>query len=128
MEGTSSVLIDSSFAFFIYVVPQSILFCVSLCLIFHLLRNYRISKYIRKFCFLSSTLAVAILESSLGYFIFVCLSHVLQSFSFKLVDKLSLSFTVIFLFSLFLFSFSFYILVFKYLGKQASYFNEFIYR
>lgn len=128
VEGYSSVLIDSNFTFFIYVVPQNALFCLILCLIFQLFRNYEISKYIRKFCFINSVLAVALLESSLSYFIFVCLSHLQHSFSFNLVDKLSLSFTVIFLFSLFLFSFSFYILIFKYLGKQASLFNEYTYR
>ena len=128
VEGNSSVLIDSNFAFFLYTVPQNVLFCLCVCLLFHLLRNHRVSLYFRKFCFVKTTLAVALLESSLGYFIFVCLSHLQHSFSFNLADKLSLSLTVVFLFGLFLFSFSFYILVFKYLGKQASCFNEYTYR
>lgn len=65
---------------------------------------------------------------NLTYFTFVCFTHLKQTFSFDLYNRLELSFTVIFLFSLVLYSLCFYMLVFRYLGKQASYFNELAYR
>lgn len=123
VEGTSSVFLDSNFAFFIYTVPQNILFCLTVYLFFHLLHKYRMSKYIRKFYFIKTVLAIAFLQENLAYFIFVCFSNLGHPFSFRLADKLSLSFTVISLFALLFFAFCFYLLIYKYLGKRASYFS-----
>lgn len=59
---------------------------------------------------------------------FICFSHLVQSFTFKFADKISLLFTIVFLFSLFLFSFCFYLLIFKYLRKNSSHFAEHTYK
>lgn len=97
-------------------------------LVFYLLRNYRISQNVRKYYFIKTALGVALIEMNLSYFTFVCFSHLKQAFSFGFQNRLELSLTVIFLFSLVLYSVCFYILMFKYLDKQASYFNELTYR
>lgn len=128
IEGTSSVLLDSNFAFFIYTVPQNILLCSGLYFLFILLQKWKVSKYIRKYCFFKTTLIVISLESNLAYFVYICFLNLQNAFSFNLVDKISLSFTVIFLFVLFILGLTFSMLIFKYLGKQASYFNDSAYR
>lgn len=88
VEGASSALLDSNFTYFVYTVPQNILFCLSLMLMFYLLKNYRISKVVRKFYFIKTALGVALLEMNLAYFTFVCFTHLNQSFSFCLWNKL----------------------------------------
>ena len=128
VENASSTLLDSNFTFFIYTVPQSILLSVIFYLIFYLLRKRRISKYLRKFYFIKCSLGVALLESNLEYFVFVCFMNINSSFSFNWANKFELSFAVLFLLSLLSYSFCFYMLMFKYLGKQASYFNDLTYR
>lgn len=128
VEGTSSILADSNFPFFIYNASQSILFCLVLYLLFYLIRNYSVSKYIRKFYFIKTILVISILEENLSYFVFVCFENLSQAFSFHIADKFSLIFTVLFLFSLVIFCLCFYLGVFRYLDKQAGYFAEFTYR
>ena len=49
-------------------------------------------------------------------------------FTFSMADRISLSFTVLFLFSLLLYTFCFFLLVPKYLKRKAGYFVEFTYR
>ena len=130
VEGAASVLLDSNFTFFIYTLPQNIIFCATCYFLFHLLRKYgiRASKYFKKFYFLKTTLAVVLLEGNLAYFMFVCFLHLQVAFSFNLADKLSLSFTILLLFALVSFCFCFYLMLFRYLGKRASKFTENIYR
>lgn len=123
VEGTSSVLIDSNFSFFVYTVPQNVLFCLFMFLIFHLVKRSRIRKFVKKFYFIKTVFAIAMLEENLGYFVFVCFSHLGHSFSFKLADKFSLGFTVILLFSLLIFVLCFYLLISEYLRKRATYFS-----
>ena len=118
------MLLDSNLAFFIYTVPQNILFSLTLLLIFYCLQEYRVSKYIRKFYFIKSVLATALLEENLTYFIFVCFSHLNISFIFRLVDKISLVFTVLYLFGLILFSLCFYPLICQFLKKKSVYFSQ----
>ena len=88
IEGTSSRLLDSNFTFFIYTAPQNILFCVVLYILYYLLQAYTVSKHIRKFCFIKITLGIALLESNLAYFVFVCFMNFNSSFSFNWVNKL----------------------------------------
>ena len=95
---------------------------------FWLLRNYKVSRYLRKIYFIGNVLALVVFEENLGYLVFVCFSQLQQAFTFSLADKLSLVFTVILLFGAFFFVFSFYFLVFRYLGKKSCYFTEFTYR
>lgn len=128
MEGTSSVLVDSNFSFFVYTVPQNILLSFGFYILFYFSRQSKISKYIRKFYFLKTTLVIVLLEGNLNYLVFVCFSHLRQAFSFNVADRLSLIFTSLFLFALVHFSLVFYILVFKYLGKNAGLFSDFAYR
>ena len=128
VEGASSTLLDSNFTFFIYTVPINILFCGLLYLIFYILHDGKFSKHLRKFYFIKSALGVALLESNLAYFIFVCLMNLNQSFSFNWGNKIEFVFTILFLLSLLLFTFCSYLLIFKYLGKQAIYFHDMTYR
>ena len=105
------------------------LFCFGIYLLFQLLRKYRISKFLRRFYFIKTVLAVTVLEENLGYFVFICFSNISQlAFTFNMADKLSLGVTLLFLFCLCFFSFCFYFLTGKYLGKKASYFAESTYR
>lgn len=127
-EGSSSVLLISTFSFFVYTIPQNILFCLILYGIFHILKNYRISQRIRKFHFLKTVIIIVIFQENLCFLVFICFSHIQHPFSFNFADKLSLTFTVLFLFGCFFFTFAFYFLVFRYLGKKSSYFTEFTYR
>lgn len=68
------------------------------------------------------------LEENLGYFVFVCFSHLGHSFSFKFADKLAILLSVLLLFCLVVFALCFYLLVAKYLSKKAVYFAEVTYR
>lgn len=122
------MLLDSNFSFFVYTVPQNILFCFSLYLLFHLTKQYRISKCVRRFYFIKTVFAIAMLEENLGYFVFVCFSHLGHSFSFKFADKVSILLSVFLLFCLVVFALCFYLLVAKYLRKKAVYFTEVTYR
>lgn len=60
VENNSSVFLDSTFSFFVYTAPQNILFSLVVFFVFYLLREYRVSKFVRKFYFLKSTLAVVL--------------------------------------------------------------------
>ena len=128
VEGTSSVLLDSNFAFLIYTAPQNILFSLALFFLFHLLKEHRVSKFIRKFYFLKTTLVLVLWESNFTYFLYVCFSHLRHPFCFNFADKVSAAFTVVFLCTLLLFSFCFYLLISEYLGKKAGHFSEVTYR
>ena len=128
VEGSSSVLIDSNFSFFVYTVPQNVLFCLLMFLLFHLVRHFRIRKFVKKFYFIKTVFAIAMLEENLGYFVFVCFSHLAHSFSFNFADKFSLGLTVAVLFSLLIFALCFYLLISQYLRKRATHFSEFTYR
>lgn len=121
------MLIDSNFAFFIYTVPYHVLVCMVLLLLFLSIHKYEISKHVRKFYFIKAVVTIVLLEENLGYFVFVCFSHLRLSFTFNLADKLSLSLTLVFLFSLFFFTFCFYFLLSRYLRKRVSYFAELTY-
>lgn len=125
MEGTSSVLLDCAFSFFVYNLPQSFIYFVFMYGLFWILSDYSISKYVRKYYFFKCILAIFLCEQNLGYFVFVCFSHIQNGFTFRFTDKLALIFTVLFMFCLIFFVFSFYLLVFIYLGKKSSHFIEF---
>ena len=122
------MFIDANFTFFVYTLPQNVLFCVCLYLLFRVVRKYKIRKYIRKFYFLKTVLAMVLLEENLDYFVFVCFSHLQNSFSFKISDKLASIFTILFLCGLILFTCCFYMLTSKYLGRRAGCFADFTYR
>lgn len=124
VEGTSSVLLDSNFTFFIYTVPQNIIFCVILFFLFRILRKHRF-KFLKKFYFLKSNLTVALLEENLVYFVFVCFSQLQEAFDFSLADKISLIFTILFFFALTLFTFCFYLMLFRYLDERDRFFSEY---
>ena len=62
VEGASSVFLDSNFAFFVYAIPQNTLFCLGILFVFHCVQKYSVSRYIRKFYFIKSALAIALLE------------------------------------------------------------------
>ena len=72
VEATSSVFIDSNFAYFIYTAPQNVLFCLLLWYVFYLTQSFRISRHVRKFYFIKTVLVLALLEENLSYFAFAC--------------------------------------------------------
>lgn len=57
------------------------------------------------------------------YFVYLCFSHLRHCFVFKFVDRMAVGVSVGLLFGLVVFGLGFYLLVFRYLGKKASYFS-----
>ena len=57
IEGSSSVVIDSNYPFFVYAIPQNILTCLLFLGIFRFFRKYASSKHLRKFLYFKSVLA-----------------------------------------------------------------------
>ena len=97
-------------------------------MLFRLTREYKISVLFRRFFFFNIALLQMLFEGNVAYFIYVCFGNMNMSFSFSFADKLALVFTVLFLFVLLVFSVIFYLLLGKYLMKQAGYFIYCFYR
>ena len=67
-------------------------------------------------------------EGNIAYFTFCCFNHLTNAFSFKFADKLTLLFTVMFLFIMLVLSISFYFIIGQLLKKKACYFIQCFYR
>lgn len=128
IEGSSAVLLEACFAFFVYTLPLTLACCLALYFLFLQLRQYKISQFLRKYFFIKATLFQTLLEGSVSYFVYVCLGNLELSFSFKFGDRLSLLFAVLFFWAVLLFSFAFYLLLGHYLRKRACYFIFCMYR
>lgn len=122
IEGTSSVLIKAAFPYYLYSVPENVLICLLFYFLYIILQKWRISRYIKSFYFIKTVLLQTLLEGNIAYFTYVCFGHLTTSFHFKYGDKLSLIFTVVFLFMILLFSISFYPLMGHYLKKKSKIF------
>ena len=92
------------------------------------MRKYRISRFLRKFYFIKSVLLQVLIEGNVVYFTYVCFGHLSTSFSFQFGDKVSLLFTVVFLFVVVVFTFAYYLLVGHFLQEKAGYFIYCYYR
>jgi hypothetical protein len=121
-------LIRTALPFFLIVVPLNIVACLVLYFLFYLVKNYKVSKYLRKFYFIKTALLQILLEGNIVYFTYVCFGHLTTSFTFEFGDKISLFFTVLFLFLLVIFTFGFYPLMGSFLLKKSSYFLYSCYR
>ena len=128
IQGTSSVLVQAVFPYFVYTIPENILICLGLYLLFKILSQHNISRYLRKFYFIKTALLQALIEGNVAYFAYVSFGHLQTSFNFSFKDKFSLVFTVVFLWFIVLFSFAYYPLVNFFLKKKAGYFLSYVYR
>ena len=116
------------FPYFIYTIPLNIIACLILCALFLLLQQHKISQFLRKFYFIKSILLQTLIEGNLVYLVYVCFGHLSTAFHFRFADRLSLAFTVVFLWGIVLFSLTFYILVGRFLQSKACYFLYCYYR
>lgn len=114
--------------FFLFTIPSSIIYCLIGFVIFKLTWEYKISSLVRRFYFFKIALLQIILEGNLSYFVYLSFSHLSHAFSFTFFDKLSLIFTVIFLFGVLMFSIAFYLIIGKLLKKNSCYFIYCFYR
>ena len=128
IERNSSILIKAAFSFFIYTLPSNILLSLVLYFLYLLLKNYKISHYLRRFYFFKTNLFQTLLEGNVIYFTYVCFGHFQTSFHFHFGDKVSLTFTTVFFGVIVLFTFTFYFLTGRYLGKKSKYFTSFVHR
>jgi hypothetical protein len=110
------------------VIPLNIILCLVLCGLFLLIKKYKVSQNIRKFYFVKTVLLQSLFEGNVIYLVYVCFGHLQSSFSFHFGDKLSLAFTVLFLWVTVVFTFCFYQMVGYFLGKRACYFIYCYYR
>lgn len=122
IEGTSSVLVKGAFPYFLYTIPENVLICLFLYFLYIILQKWRISRYIKSFYFIKTVLLQTLLEGNIAYFTYVCFGHLTTSFHFKYGDKLSLIFTIVFLFIVLIFSISFYPLMGHYFRKKSKLF------
>ena len=128
IESSSSVLLNAASSFFLYTIPETLLFCLFLYCLFCIIRNYKISQHFRKYYFIKTVLLRTLLEGNIAYFIYVCFGHLAMPFTFDFYDRLSLSFTVVFLWVLLVFSLIFYSLIGRYLQNKAGHFLYCYYR
>ena len=108
-------------------VPQTILICLIMLLLFRFIRNYEISVFIRRYCFFSNFFQI-VLEPNIGFFTFIFFNQTKMFFSFAFLDKFWLCISVMVWGIVLLFCFCFYFLT-DYLYKvQAGYFLHHYYR
>lgn len=86
------------------------------------------SRYLRKYFFVKTSLVQVLIETNLAYFSFVCFNNLFQTFCFKWQDRAALIFTIMFLFGMLAFSFTYYYLINIFLGKDAYHFVDSLYR
>ena len=128
LETSDVVLFKVIFNFFIYTIPSNIILCLIFYWIFRALSKYKISILFRRYYFFTGTLLQILFEGNVAYFTFCCFNHLGQAFSFRFSDKLSLLFTIAFLFILLILSLTLYFFIGKLYQKQSSYFIYCLYR
>ena len=121
-------MIKAAFPFFIYTVPQNILIGLTLYFLFIIIRNYKVSQYVRKYYFGKTVLLQTLVEGNVIYFVYVCFGHFSTSFSFQFGDKISLAFTLAFFLFITVSVFVFYSLAGEFLQQRAGYFIYNYYR
>ena len=128
IETSDSVLLKVIFSFFIYTVPSNLLICFICYWIFKAIYKFKVSILFRRYYFFTGTIIQILFEGNISYFTFCCFNHLGHSFSFSFADKLSLLFTVMFLFIVLMLSISFYFLIGHLYKKLSSYFIYCFYR
>ena len=96
--------------------------------IFKAIYKYKASTIFRRYYFFGPAFLQIIFEGNIAYFTFCCFNHLTNAFSFRFADKLSLLFTIMFLFILLLLSVCFYLCIGKLLEKKSCYFIYSFYR
>lgn len=122
VEQTSSILIDSCFFYFLQTCPSVIFTNLLLYFIYCCIKKFRISRFFQKFNFVKTIIVLSVFQCNITYFVYVCLNHINNCFTFALLDKLYLIFTVFFLFLMTIFAISFYFLMDAYLKKSSGHF------
>lgn len=113
IEGSSSVLVDSNFSYFVYTIPFNILISLIFYVLFRLLQKYEISKYFRKYYFVIESLTQVLIEGNIIYFSYVTYNNFSNSWTINFMDKVALLLNIIFFFFISIFSLTYYFLVGK---------------
>lgn len=124
VESSSTVLIESNFSFFVYMVPCNIIFCLFFKTLFKILSRFPIKKYLKRYKYFKTMVIKVLLLENVSYFVFVSLNHIHLSFHFLFGDKLNLIFTLLYLFAIFFLTFTFYWMGMKHCRKFSKFFME----
>ena len=117
-------MLESNLSFFISFVPLMLLiFLLQYALFMMTKKCKKINKFFRPSYVIKTTISLFLFEQNSSYLVYICFGHIKNSFTFAFFDKLSLAFTVSFLFCLISFSGAFYFLIEKYLKNKSRYFR-----
>ena len=98
MDGVDDSFLRGTFAFAVFMVPQTILLVFILKRVFHCVSAYGFSAYLRRFYFMGACVLQILLESNLSFFTYLFFRQMMVSFSFKAVDKAFLALSTVLFF------------------------------
>lgn len=122
IEGAFKIPVDAFFPYIVYTIPQTLITCSIFYVIFHMIKNYKISRLFRQFSFFKANLFKLLLEENIAYFSYICLGNMTELHSFDSNSKWFNLFSIMALFIIVTYCVIFYFIIGKYLGKRTSYF------
>lgn len=115
------MFIRSVTPFCLVTLPQTLICCLLIRLLFHVIRHFKISIFLRRYCFMANIFQI-LLEPNIGFFTYLFFNQMKISFCFGIYSKIYLVFTIMFWGIIGSYSLCFYCIVSHCYRLRAGYF------